>query len=367
MVGSDQDPSIAVFSWCLSLSAYPLLLWLVQAWDSSVRSSADSVFLLDTVFMTLTLLLFPLPAFSAWAVMLVMAFLSMLCVRSGTGASRVIRMLLVLVMVHNVTPLWLRLTHIGLTESLGFVLLSLMLLMTARLVIGVSQRRSQVHKQVRAAETQAVACLDRARAYLPSQALISEVFDPQPTRLPVVICFTDLVNSTRLGDALNDELFTALLMDYITRIGQIAVVHQGLLDKFTGDGAMIVFGTDPSADLGFEASQCANMALAMRSMMADLQADWQTRLEGNPLDQRIGIHAGVCAVGSIGCPVRQDYTVLGRSVHVAARLEQCARPGEILVSGDFAGLLNSSYRLSPQTPLMISGLKTPLRTSALMA
>ena len=55
MVGSDQDPSIAVFSWCLSLSAYPLLLWLVQAWDSSVRSSADSVFLLDTVFMTLTL------------------------------------------------------------------------------------------------------------------------------------------------------------------------------------------------------------------------------------------------------------------------------------------------------------------------
>ena len=85
------------------------------------------------------------------------------------------------------------------------------------------------------------------------------------------------------------------------------------------------------------------------------------------MDQRIGIHAGVCAVGSIGCPVRQGYTVLGRSVHVAARLEQCARPGEILVSGDFAGLLNSSYRLSPQTSLMISGLKMPLRTSALMA
>ena len=156
-------------------------------------------------------------------------------------------------------------------------------------------------------------------------------------------------------------------MDYITRIGQIAVVHQGLLDKFTWDGAMIVFGTDPSADLGFEASQCANMALAMRSMRADLQADWQTRLEGNPLDQRIGIHAGVCAVGSIGCPVRRDYTVSGRSVHVAARLEQFARPGEILVSGDFAGLLNSSYRLCARTPLMMSGLKTPLTTSALMA
>ena len=251
----------------------------------------------------------------------------------------------------------------GLTESLGLVLLSLMLLMTARLVIGVSQRRSQVHKQVRAAEIQAVACLDRTRAYLPSQALINEVFDPQPTRLPVVICFTDLVNSTRLGDALNDELFTALLIEYITRIGQIAVVHQGLLDKFTGDGAMTVFGTDPSADLGFEASQCANMAHAMRSMMAD----WQTRLEGNPLDQRIGIHTGVCAVGSIGCQVRQDYRVLGRSMHIAARLKQFARPGEILVSGDFAGLLNSSYRLWAWTPLMISGLKTRLRTSALMA
>ena len=79
-----------------------------------------------------------------------------------------------------------------------------------------------MHKLVRAAEIQAVACLDRARAYLPSQALISEVFDPQSTRFPVVICFTDLVNSSRLGDA----LFTALLMDYITRIGQIAVVHR---------------------------------------------------------------------------------------------------------------------------------------------
>ena len=242
-----------------------------------------------------------------------------------------------------------------------------MLLMTAPLVIGVSQRRSQVHKQVRAAEIQAVACLDRARAYLPSQALISEVFDPQPTRLPVVICFTDLVNSTRLGYAFNDELFTTLLMDYITRIGQIVVVHQGLLNKFTGDGAMIVFGTDPSADLGFEASQCANMALVMRLMMADLQADWQTRLEGNPMDQRIEIDTGVCAMGSIGCSVRQDYTVLGRSVHVTTRLEQFARPGEILVSGDFAGLLNSSYRLCARTPLMMSGLKTPLTTSALMA
>ena len=105
---------------------------------------------------------------------------------------------------------------------------------------------------------------------------------------------------------------------------------------------MIVFGTDPSAHLGFEASQCANMAL--RSMMSDLQADWQARLVGNPLDRRIGIHTGVCAVGSIGCPVRQDYTVLGRSVNVAARLEHFARPRKIPVSGDFAGLLNSSNR-----------------------
>ena len=47
---------------------------------------------------------------------------------------------------------------------------------------------------------------------------------------------------------------------------------------------MIVFVTDLSADLGFEASQCANMTVAMRLMMADLRADWQARLEGNPPD-----------------------------------------------------------------------------------
>ena len=93
---------------------------------------------------------------------------------------------------------------------------------------------------------------------------------------------------------------------------------------------MIVFGTDPSADLGFEASQCANMALVMRLMMADLQADWQTRLEGNPMDQRIEIDTGVCAMGSIGCSVRQDYTVLGRSVHVGRDSSSARALGKFL-------------------------------------
>jgi len=97
-----------------------------------------------------------------------------------------------------------------------------------------------------------------------------------------------------------------------------------------------------------------------------LLQSWRLRFSRLPVGQRIGIHSGECLVGSFGCPERLNYTVLGRAVHVASRLEQLALPNEILVSAETAELLAERYKLEDRLPAHVPGLQSKLCHSALL-
>jgi len=137
-----------------------------------------------------------------------------------------------------------------------------------------------------------------------------------------------------LAEELNPEQLTALLNTYLTEMSEIAFRFGGTVDKVIGDSIMVFFGDPESRGVRSDAVSCVSMALAMQQAMKELQSRWQAEGIANPPALRMGINSGVCKVGNFGTENRLDYTLLGRTVNLASRLESAAASNEILISKD---------------------------------
>ena len=114
---------------------------------------------------------------------------------------------------------------------------------------------------------------------------------------------------------------TNWLNHYLNEMSRIVIKYGGTLDKYIGDAVMIFFGDPTSRGLIEDAIPCVKMAQEMI---------FRTKIMG--LDIRIGISTGECTVGNFGSFDRMDYTIIGKEVNVASRLEGLGAPGSILIS-----------------------------------
>ncbi len=110
-------------------------------------------------------------------------------------------------------------------------------------------------------------------------------------------------------------------------MSKIAVRFGGTIDKIMGDSIMVFFGDPRSRGVKNDAVSCVSMALAMKKSMAELQSRWQLQGIETPPSIRIGINSGLCRVGNFGSAFYLNYTLLGRSVNLASRLETAASAG----------------------------------------
>jgi adenylate cyclase len=134
--------------------------------------------------------------------------------------------------------------------------------------------------------------------------------------------FTTLTNErSRAGQS---ELHVRQLNEYLGAMVEVITAHGGTVDKFIGDAVMAVFGSPVSRGVGQEAQAALRCALAMRASLADLNADWEGR-GITQLDSGIGLASGEVMVGQIGSPRRMEFTVIGDTVNLAARLEALTR------------------------------------------
>ncbi len=119
-----------------------------------------------------------------------------------------------------------------------------------------------------------------------------------------------------------------LLNRYFSEMTQVIFDHEGTLDKFIGDCLMAVFGA-PIATVDHQV-RAVQAALDMREALRRLNDPLPER---DRLEFRVGIHSGRVIAGDIGSPLRSDYTVLGATVNLAARLEaEVAGPGQIVIT-----------------------------------
>lgn len=166
----------------------------------------------------------------------------------------------------------------------------------------------------------------------------------------VTVLFSDLRDFTTLAERMETAAIVELLNEYFEEMVTVVFEHGGTLDKYIGDGLMVYFGAPVSQE--DHAARAVRCALAMRGKLEAFNAARPPQLA---LRMGIGIHTGSAVVGSIGAPHRREYTAIGDTVNLAARIEQlCKVHGvDILVSQEASRAAGgvTAFRLVGETPV----------------
>jgi adenylate cyclase len=134
----------------------------------------------------------------------------------------------------------------------------------------------------------------------------------------LTVLFSDVRSFSTIAEGLSPEALVHLLNEYLTAMTRVVFRHNGLLDKYIGDGIMAVYGA-PLRDAEHAYRACCS-ALEMMGELRALQARWAA--QGRPLlNIGIGINTATMVVGNMGSELRFDYTVMGDGVNLASRLE----------------------------------------------
>jgi class 3 adenylate cyclase/tetratricopeptide (TPR) repeat protein len=176
----------------------------------------------------------------------------------------------------------------------------------------------------------------------------------QETRKTVTVVFSDLVGSTSLGESMDSESLREILSRYFEAMRAVLEAHGGTVEKFIGDAVMAVFGLPKLRE--DDALRAVQAAVAMQTALAEtnvlLEEGWGVRLAN-----RTGVNTGEVVAGDI---FEGQRLVTGDTVNVAARLEQAAGAGEILLGDITYRLVRGAVDVAPAKPLALKGKADPV-------
>jgi class 3 adenylate cyclase len=175
-------------------------------------------------------------------------------------------------------------------------------------------------------------------------------------RREITALFCDLRGFTGFTESADAEDVMALLRDYHAAIGEIIIKYNGTLERYAGDGVMVVFN-DP-VPVENPALQAVLMALEVREALGSLSATW-SRL-GHEIGFGIGIAHGFATLGTIGFEGRFDYAAIGTVSNVASRLCDEAKPGQILISPRVLTKVENAVKVEPVGEFELKGIRRPL-------
>ena len=170
-----------------------------------------------------------------------------------------------------------------------------------------------------------------------------------------------MASSTRLK-AIEPEDFTFILNGYLNRMAQVVSKHGGTLDKFIGDAVLVFFGDPESNGVAEDAAACVWMALEMKEAIVELNREWLAKGIRQGFEVRMGISTGFATVGNFGSDERMDYTIIGKQVNLANRLQAAAQPGEILIGEETWLLVRDVFRCVAKKPVQAKGFERPIQT-----
>jgi len=179
-------------------------------------------------------------------------------------------------------------------------------------------------------------------------------------RKKLVVFFSDIKGFTALSEQLESEDLTELLNNYLTEMTNIALKYGGTIDKYIGDSIMVFFGDPKTQGAKKDTLACVAMAIEMRKHMKVLRQQWRQQGVKTPLEIRMGINTGYCTVGNFGTESRMDYTIIGREVNMASRLESAAEAGEILLSQEAYALVQDKIICREKGTISAKGFSRPV-------
>ena len=149
--------------------------------------------------------------------------------------------------------------------------------------------------------------------------LLASLTDPPSEMRRVCVLFLDIRGFTAMSRVRAADATVALLNDFFAEMIEIVDQHNGIINKFLGDGFLALFGAP------LEDPKAAVNALAAARGMLDAVDAWNKARPDSALRVGIGIHIGEAVTGTVGSPQRKEYTVIGDTVNLAARLEQLTK------------------------------------------
>jgi class 3 adenylate cyclase/tetratricopeptide (TPR) repeat protein len=176
-------------------------------------------------------------------------------------------------------------------------------------------------------------------------------------RKQVTVLFADLKGSMELLADRDPEEARQLLDPVLERMMEAVHRYEGTVNQVMGDGIMALFG----APLAHEdhAVRACYAALRMQDAIGRYAAELRQR-QGLDVQIRVGLNSGAVVVRAIGNDLHMDYTAVGQTTHLAARLEQLARPGTTLLTGDTLRLVEGYVEVNPLGPVPVKGLPEPI-------
>ncbi|MBD2169173.1 response regulator [Calothrix membranacea FACHB-236] len=192
--------------------------------------------------------------------------------------------------------------------------------------------------------------------------------DLRPEPRLITVLFSDIVGFTQLANTLRSRRVAELLNEYLEAMTKTVFDNGGTVDKFMGDAILALYGAPEELTPNEQVRRAINTARAMHSALDKLNQRWQDQgiFDANGhagVKFRCGIHQGTAVVGMFGSAERADYTAIGPSVNIAARLQAAAIPGTILVSAAVADYLQDE-EITKVSPLELKGVDETVLTFA---
>ena len=177
-------------------------------------------------------------------------------------------------------------------------------------------------------------------------------------RKQVTVLFADVQGSMDLQESIDPEAWHRIMDRFFAVLADGVHRFEGTVNQYTGDGIMALFG----APIAHEdhAQRACYAALHLREQLRRYGDELRVT-QGLNFSVRMGLNSGEVVVGKIGDDLRMDYTAQGHTVGLAARMEQLAEPGKILLTAHTAQLISGWFTLRDLGPSVVKGARVPLR------
>jgi class 3 adenylate cyclase len=210
--------------------------------------------------------------------------------------------------------------------------------------------------------------MGRLRRFLPPQVadlIVASGSEKQleSHRREITALFCDLRGFTGFTESADAEDVMHLLRDYHAAIGELVIKYSGTLERYAGDGVMVIFN-DP-VPVENPALQAVLMALEVRDAIGALTETW--RRLGHDIGFGIGVAHGFATLGTIGFEGRFDYAAIGTVSNVASRLCDEAKPGQILISPRVLMAVEDAVEVEPVGEFALKGIRRPLAAYNVLA
>src|SRR5262249_32233702 len=178
---------------------------------------------------------------------------------------------------------------------------------------------------------------------------------PHAERRQLTVMFCDLVGSTALSARLDPEDMQELLRAYRSKVNDVVRGFGGYISKFVGDGVLVYFGYPQAHE--DDAERAIRAGLSLAGSIGQLNTTG-----GEPLNARVGIATGLVVVGDlVGSGEAQERGVAGETPNLAARLQNLAEPGAVILADGTQRLVGDLFELSELTPSALKGFAEPVR------